>query len=358
MAIVILTILLVVLPVIVGVFLEAEEIKGLRLFVRLWAKGWALMLAVFEMVYIPAYFLKISYHKFLMVYCVIIPVLCIAAILYRHRLLLCIFQVDKERAKKLPVLLFVCVVLAILATYVPAFYTHGDEDDAYYIATAVTTQTTDSMFRYNPYTGYALKNPNSRYLLSPMPVYFAMLSTLSGMHVLSLAHRVFPIYCILLAFAIGWILGQVLYADERRKQEWFLLFYIVLTVLSGYSVRNSSTFLMYRIWQGKAVLAAVLLPLIWAVCLEWLCVEDMGQERNADNEKTDRGRNRIQLMTLFVLSAASGLVSSMGIFLAPVLIGALSLAGALYRRKLTCLWQGILCCLPCIMLGMIYIVVF
>lgn len=358
MAIVILTILLVILPVIVGVFLEAEEKKGLRLFVRLWAKGWALMLAVFEMVYIPAYFLKISYHIFLMIYCAVILVLCIAAILYRHRCLLCLFQVDKDSAKKLPVLLFVCVILAILATYVPAFYTHGDEDDAYYIATAVTTQTTDSMFRYNPYTGYVIKNPHSRYLLSPMPVYFAMLSTLSGMHVLSLAHRVFPIYCILLALAVGWIWGQALYRDEKKKQEWFLLFYILLTVLSGYSVRNSSTFLMYRIWQGKAVLAAVLLPLIWAVCLEWLRVEDTEQESNAGNRKTDRVRNRTQRMTLFVLSAASGLVSSMGIFLTPVLIGVLSLAGAIYRRKLTCLWQGILCCLPCIILGVIYIVVF
>lgn len=347
-AIVVLTILIVGCPIIVGALFDAGTKRGLRLLARLWAKGFAGTLALFELVYIPSYFLRVSYRKFLIVYLVMMTVVCITSLILKRSVLMKLFQRSCSHGKGFSVVLLLCAISAMVAIYVPSAYTHSDEDDSYYLATAVTTQESNSMFRVNPYTGAVIKNENSRYLLSPMPIYFAMLSTLSGMHVLVLAHRVFPVFCILLAFCVAMMLGTELF-EEEKKQEWFLLFYIILTLWSGYSTRNSATFLLYRIWQGKAVLAAVLLPLIWAVFLEWMRSETANNQKKA---------NWQQMATMTVVAGACGLVSSMGIFLAPVLIGILSLAGMLQKRSISWLWQGILCTTPCLILGMIYILAF
>ena len=63
------------------------------------------------------------------------------------------------------------VVLIVVQMYAGIFYTHIDDDDAFYVATASTTLETDTVFQYNAYTGDEYESLPSRYVLSPFPIF-------------------------------------------------------------------------------------------------------------------------------------------------------------------------------------------
>ena len=65
------------------------------------------------------------------------------------------------------------VLLIVVQMYAGIFYTHIDDDDAFYVATASTTLETDTVFQYNAYTGDEYESLPSRYVLSPFPIFEA-----------------------------------------------------------------------------------------------------------------------------------------------------------------------------------------
>ena len=74
-------------------------------------------------------------------------------------------------------------------------YGHYDGDDAYYIATAVLTDTFDTMYLRDAYTGY-IYPLDVRHAFSPTPIYQAWLSRLSGIAPAVVAHTV---------LGVGWL---------------------------------------------------------------------------------------------------------------------------------------------------------
>ena len=97
---------------------------------------------------------------------------------------------------------------------------------------------------------------------------------------------------------------------------------------------------MWRTWQGKAVLAGIFLPLL--ICYGMTVFGKRSGEGS--------------LPLLFLANTGACLLSSMGIVLAPVAMGCVTLTACICRRDVSVLWKGALCCLPAVVLGIVYLI--
>lgn len=116
----------------------------------------------------------------------------------------------------------------------------------------------------------------------------------------------------------------------------------VILWFCGYSVYNSEIFTMGRIWQGKAVLAGVFLPFLFLLCMEIFMQE----------------KPEYPWSLVFLANGACCLFSSMGIMLAPLLMGVFALLSLVKFRDGRRFLKSVVCCLPSLILGVVYILVF
>ena len=179
-----------------------------------------------------------------------------------------------------------------------------------------------------------------RYVLSPFPILLAVLSRLcGGLHPAVMAHTVYPVAFFTAAYLVYHQFGKMWFPEKKREQGIFLLFCAVLIWFSGFSVYTAGNFQLVRIWQGKAVLAAVILPLLFYYLL---CAY--------------KNEYQIQdIIQIFLTTGAAALTSSMGIFLAPIMVALGAFAGIIQTRKIGIAWKLLAGCIPCIILTGIYL---
>ena len=234
-------------------------------------------------------------------------------------------------------------ILILIQLVIVVLYAHMDEDDAFYVGTATTAVETDSVYAVNPYTGVAYKNLPSRYILSPFPAFLAVISRLcGGLHPAVVAHTIFPAVFILLAYVVLYLYSRMFFQEKAGEQGIFMILCAVILWFCGYSVYNSEIFTMGRIWQGKAVLAGVFLPFLFLLCMEIFMQE----------------KPEYPWSLAFLTNGACCLFSSMGIMLAPLMMGVFMLLGLVRFRSVHRFLKCVVCCLPSLILGVAYILVF
>lgn len=233
------------------------------------------------------------------------------------------------------------LILIFMQMCILAVYAHFDADDAFYVATATTAVQTDSIFTVNPYTGFSYGDyVPSRYILSPFPIFLAVISRLcGGLHPAITAHTVFPPVFQMLSYMVLYQIGRRWFRGDSMRRGIFLFLAAALNCFTSYSIYNAGMFQMVRIWQGKALLASVFLPLLFFLSLSIVMEE----------------HPEYPWPLLFLANTACCLLSSMGILLAPLVQG-IFLLFALFRFKSPKrLLKGILCCMPSLILGVIYL---
>ena len=239
--------------------------------------------------------------------------------------------------------LVVAGILILFQLVVVVLYAHMDEDDAFYVGTATTAGETDSLYAYNPYTGAAYNVLPSRYILSPFPAFLAVTSRLcGGLHPAIVAHTVFPAVFVFLAYVVLFQYSRIFFKGKAGEQGIFMILCAVILWFCGYSVYNSEIFTMGRIWQGKAVLAGVFLPFLFLLCMEIFMQE----------------KPEYPWSLAFLANGACCLFSSMGIMLAPLLMGVFALLSLVKFRDGRRFLKSVVCCLPSLILGVVYILVF
>ncbi len=233
------------------------------------------------------------------------------------------------------------LILIFMQMCILAVYAHFDADDSFYVATATTAVQTDSIFAFNPYTGLSYRNyVPRRYVLSPFPIFLAVVSQLcGGFHPAIVAHTIFPPVFQMLSYMVFYQIGRRWYREDSMRRGVFLFLTAALNCFSAYSVYNAANFQMIRIWQGKALLAAAFLPLLFFLSLSIVMEE----------------QPEYPWTLLFLANTACCLLSSMGILLAPLVQGIFLLFALLRFRSPKRLLKGILCCAPSLILGVIYV---
>lgn len=302
--------------------------------------GYAGMFAVFEIMALPMIFLRLSFTVLRYSYGTVMLLLAAAAAVRERRRIPALTWGRLHKCRRLP---WTCLAAAALIALQIGVYVVGmstDLDDSFYVGTATTTVETDTMYQYKAYTGNAEKVLPSRYVLSPFPVMLAFYGEAVGMSPTVVAHTVMPVFFVLLAYGVYALLGQRLFSGDTKSSGMFLCFLALIHMFSYYSVYTQGTFMLIRIWQGKAVLASVLLPALFYFGMRTF----QGEPEPGD------------WAALFAVMTACCLVSSMGIMLAPVMLGIFGFLHGLLKRQWKRLGLAVFCTLPCVLCAAVYLI--
>lgn len=248
-------------------------------------------------------------------------------------------------AKRDPVF-YTVTVLAVLfivyQTYMAVRYAHYDEDDAYYVAMATTSWSTNSLMRFNPYTGTLMNGFYSRYVLSPYSLFIAAIAKITDCHAAIVAHTFFPACSIPASYFVYTLIARKIFPKNRTNQAKLVLIIAVMGIFSLWSRRNQLFFLISKTWQGKAVLAGLLLPALFYLMLKHWQGEFSGRD----------------WAVCVFLEASITLVSSMGIILGVIAVMIYAIVLAVFRHDLRSGVKMVLTAWPNIVLGVLYVLVF
>ena len=202
--------------------------------------------------------------------------LCVAVslMLLKKELLapLCALAKRMRRPAPLPIIVLACM---ITITAVPVFLEHQDADDATYVVLVTDAVQTDTLYGHDHYTGASLDEDGTRRpwligwqrILAPFPLLVAWYAKMSALHPAIMSHTVLPGVLIPLAFMVYYLLARTLFPDP--EDHWiFLLIMCTALVFGGFSAWSTGSFLLLRIWQGKALLPAIFLPLSFLLLIQ------------------------------------------------------------------------------------------
>lgn len=249
---------------------------------------------------------------------------------------------------KLRVLCILCILFQLVLV---TFYRHTDDDDAWYLGLAVSAYETGEMFAYSPYTGDPMElSDGGDYVLSPLPVLWAALGKLFHIHPTILAHTVVPVFMLLWAYYVYWLLGKRLFGGEKESAGAyaFWLFMNVLNLFGFYSTRTSGTFLLFRSWQGKAVFCAILVPCLFYY---FLGVLQSGEVKEVQRGKEADG----ELLGIYLTMGAGCLASFSAAALMPLLLFAMALTYAIAKRSVKVSLKMCGAAIPNVILAGIYV---
>lgn len=251
----------------------------------------------------------------------------------------------KEGRDPLAVVLGIAALLLLaLQLALAAALAYEEGDDAFYVAISSVTNESGTMYQILPYTG-GTTGLDARHGLAPFPIWVAMLARVSGMHAAAVSQTVLPITLILMAYGVFYLMGRHLFREEARKRLLFLLLIELLVIFGGQSLYTAENFLLVRTAQGKAVLAALVIPFLFLLLALLL-------ERLQEGKKTSAGL--WMLMELTILSGC--LCSTQGTVLTCMLFGTAILCVMACYHKWKLLLPSAACCLLPSALAVLYFV--
>ena len=247
-----------------------------------------------------------------------------------------------KKIRSTSVFFWIAILLVVLQVFVVVKYAHYDADDALYVGAATTAIQEDSIFRINAYTGIPYNRLPRRYILSPFPIYLAVISELcGGLHAAITAHTVFPAVFLPAVYLVLYQLGKKWFSKGKDTQGIFLCIAVILCWFSAYSAYNAGNFQMVRLWQGKAVLAAFMIPLIL-----YLSLTIVFEKKPA-----------YPWLLYGMANLGACLLSSTGIILAPIIMGLFTVIGAIRFKSIKQMFAGLACCIPSVILGITYVLI-
>ena len=229
----------------------------------------------------------------------------------------------------------------------------ADGDDSYYVGHALLADATDLVYYFDPYTG-AYSVLDFRHALAPLPLFIAMLARESGLHAAIVAHTVLPVFLIVITYMIYMQIGRLLFRKDPEQLPVFMILMTLLNAFGVYSRYTRETFFLTRTWQGKSVLANLVIPMVfWLALAVARRTEPRTQSADAYDEE-ERGTAGLFVL-LFFGNMVGALCSSLGLLLLAVLEAILLLLIAIRNRQPGVILGGILAMIPCYVFMAMYL---
>lgn len=232
--------------------------------------------------------------------------------------------------------------LYMLSQYV--FKMHIDADDSRFIANASLAYEHDEMFQYDWGTGIhdtSAYSEINKDLPSPWVMIYAVIGRLTMTNPAIIAHKLMAPILFILCMISYYLLADAWMKRDRVKIAWFMLFAGIVLLTFGGNTHTEAVVSLVRIWQGKAVVAAVAIPVLYAL-YGWLCHSD-----------DDSFRKRVYCLFL-ITCQASCLLSGVGIIVSGLVTGPFCLWDILCKKRWKELPLLLICCVPTLVYGLIY----
>lgn len=300
---------------VVGLLLVRDETLRIGGALRAWIFGQMILFAVFQLMAVPMILARIHFDVLFWSYAIIFVALFFLGSL-RIRNVRLFSSYDGKMTPLAVLLLIAALILIAIQLYKYVFMMHLDEDDARWLAEANDALEYGNMLTRSFDTGeYEGLLVMAKDVTSPLPMLFAILTRLLGTRVAVFAHTIYAPVELLLMYAVYWCMGSELFEKDESKGA-FLLCVAAANLYLGNSVYTQSVFALSRIWQGKATVAAVTIPLLLYMFLNINRTDDI-----------------TMWLRLPIACCSACLMSGMGISLSAIMIlvyGACSCI--LYRR--------------------------
>jgi hypothetical protein len=314
------------------------------------AAGYVTALGIFELVTLPLLWLGQSLTCLVAVYGGILLLLAAWSLWSGRKRLIVIFREGMESVRRFSLCIWVELLLILGQVLFYVRYQYQNADDSFYVAAATTSLATDSIFSYNPYTGTLYDKLPSRYVLSPFYAFTAVVAKATDTHPAILAHSVFMIVFLLAAYGVYALIASKLFSGNLEKVGFFMILLTLLNIFSAYSECTAGVFLLIRLWQGKALLAGVLLPMACYLMLRIFLPEAAGEAGACEGTMAD-------WVLLALLMCACCMVSSMGIMLGAIMAGIFGILCALRSRRIRPLLATFACCIPNLLCAGAYLLI-
>lgn len=235
--------------------------------------GFFFMLALFEPLCVLATYLRWTFQAVVVLYSVLLIVV-VAAVFIKQKIIrrLKLFSL-KKIGQMLPKLykgrsvfewiyLIAFFILLGIQVFGAIFYfsTVYSLDDATYIAIGSSAIAKNDLYTLDPYTGLYHPLEMERIFQSSL-IFYAYLAKIINVTVPTIAHTVLNTVLLLMAYCVYGIMAKDLF--KKREDRFIFLIFISLFYLFGnYSIYSHSFRLLATLWQGKAILAVILTPLL------------------------------------------------------------------------------------------------
>lgn len=270
-------ILLVVIPmVLIAVCLATgygilNILKKRQNFSRILIVGYVFCTTVFQIIAMPFMLFQMEFAPLFYGYIVILLLICVYAfyIFFIKETGINVIKKEFSNAmhEKTKTIAW-CLVLAGVAgqvLYVVAKQ-HTDIDDSYYIAMVNTIIETGRIHSIDPASGMSQFGFSSQYKLVGYEVLLSVIARFFNVNAAYLSHTILPVFLVPLHYLIISNIAKML---DKKSAPYFVLLYEITNIYSGYSGYSQGAFLLYRIWQGKAVMINVCVPILILAFL-WL----------------------------------------------------------------------------------------
>lgn len=325
--------------IIIGLNVVTERKMGSILIAKCWIFGQMLMFSVMQLLSVPMILLRLRFNTlFGAIFAFIILLFCTGLFsLKKHR-------ITRESTYKKPSLITVilcitifCIIAMQFSCYL--FGMHLDEDDARWLAIANDALETGDMVTRSYNTGeYVGTFSEIRDVTSPWPIMYAFFARMINTRASIFAHTIYAPVELLALYVIYFLIGTELY-KTKEAGLFFVLFISIINVFFTETVYTSSTFALIRIWQGKASVAGIIIPLISYV---FICI-------NKRNHLSD-------WMKLIITGCAACLMSGMGVTISIVLIGLFGIYNLIFYKNWKRMHLYLLSLFPSVTSGIIHLI--
>ena len=346
----VLILLLGVFPVLSGLltvnFIEQEK----RSLGVAYLSGFLLLLAVFQLVAVPVVFADPwGFPTIIRLYTAAVVILSLAGpvvtLLFRKRQgsIFC-RKAGKEEVSKVEKAEWILFFLLLLwQLYMALAYASFDGDDAYYVVNSVLTDETDTLYRIRPYTGLST-GLDMRHAMAVFPLWISYLARMSGIHATVISHSLLPLLLIPVTYGIYLQIGKKLCGRHSQQLPVFMILTSLLQIFGNVSIYTNATFLLTRTWQGKSVLANIVIPALFWLLL-WIF----------DGQPGSRPPRKGLWVLLFLLNLTAAMMSTASVFLVSLLVAVMGCVLAVREKNPHILWKLALTCLPGVIYGVLYV---
>lgn len=318
--------------------------------------GHITMWAVFEIVAVPLILMKKSFMTVVYIWCAFIAILVLCDIV---TFILQIVKKDIAREKYdfnlkkiiadknnifTGIIIIAAVVLIGYQCYNYVAYMHLDEDDSRFVVNACEAYDNNSMLLINPATGEyegTWVGELAKDVTSPWSIYVAMISKIVRIYPTIVFHTILPLFLVLMAYGVYWLLAKRLFKNNTEAAGLFVLFAALINTYFNASVYTNSTFFLTRIWQGKAVVAGVMMPLLFYL------LYSLYQHMNSYGK----------YVIIMISNIAACLLSGMGIFFGIIMTVVYGMYYVAIKKKCLGLLWIFLSCVPSIVFALLYVLV-
>lgn len=272
-AIIKLIFLMIVIPFILGFFLdnffsksESGEISEKFMLSRCFVLGFCFELALFQLIAVPFIIKRAAFHDLRNLYLIVLLVITVFSLLASlkniKRRFLNKFNEIKNMKFNIPLWIIV-IVMIVFQTQLLFTHMHMDTDDSRFIAEALEACEKDTMLQLNCITGEHLDTfvgELRKEVAAPYPFFIAAVASLTKIHPAILAHMCFPVFLIPLFYMCMYMIGRFFFSDSHNKVPLYMLILSVVVLFSFESRFSWGYTLLTIIWQGRSIACVILLP--------------------------------------------------------------------------------------------------